>query len=52
MASTFYIVKMLLALDNIFHGTESILAQSHDGAKKIHIGASNEFLAVPHSGDV
>ena len=33
MPSTFYIVKLPLAFCNIFHWTESILAQSHDGAK-------------------
>ena len=37
MPSTFYIVKLLLALGNIFNWTESIMAQSHDDAK-IHIG--------------
>ena len=39
MPSTFYIVKLPLALGNIFNWTESIMAQSHDDAK-IHIGAS------------
>ena len=33
MPSTFYIVKLPLALGNIFNWTESIMAQSHDGAK-------------------
>ena len=33
MPSTFYIVKLPLALGNIFNCTESILAQSHDNAK-------------------
>ena len=33
MPSTFYIVKLPLALANIFHSAESIMAQSHDGAK-------------------
>ena len=33
MPSTFYIVQLPLALSNIFHWTESILAQSDDDAK-------------------
>ena len=32
MASTFYIVKLPLALGNIFNLIESIMAQSHDDA--------------------
>ena len=42
MRSTFYIVKLplALALGNIFNWTESIMSQSHDDAKKTHIGAS------------
>ena len=38
MPSIFYIVKLRLALGNIFDWTESILAQS--------------FLVLPHSDDV
>ena len=33
MPSTFYLVKLLLALGNIFNRTEFIMAQSHDDAK-------------------
>ena len=33
MPSTFYIVKLPLALGNIFNWTESIMAQSYDDAK-------------------
>ena len=32
MPSTFYIVKLPLALGNIFNLAESIMAQSHDDA--------------------
>ena len=45
MPSTFYIVKLPLALGNIFHWTESIFAQSHD-VPKIHNGASIWILGT------
>ena len=51
MPSTFYKVKLPIALGNIFHWTESILAHSHDDAK-IHIRSSIGVLALPHSDDV
>ena len=43
MPTPFYIVKLLLALDNIFHGTESISAQSNDGAEKSILGHQMNF---------
>ena len=46
MPSTFYIVKLPLALGNIFIWTESIMAQSHDNA------INHGFLALPCSDDV
>ena len=38
MPSTFYIVKLPLALGNIFNLAESIKAQSHDDAKNPYWG--------------
>ena len=43
MPSTFYIVKLLLALGNIFYWTESILAQSHDDTKNLNLGINIDF---------
>ena len=43
MPSTFYIVKLPLALGNIFNWTESIMAQSHDGAKNPYWGLIMDF---------
>ena len=43
MPSTFYIVKLQLALGNIFHWTESKLAQSQDGAKHPYWGINIDF---------
>ena len=43
MPSTFYIVKLPLALGNIFIWTESIMAQSHDGAKIPYWGLIMDF---------
>ena len=43
MPSTFYIVKLPLALGNIFSLTESILAQSHDDAKNPYSGINIDF---------
>ena len=50
--STFYIVKLPLALGNIFHWTKSILEQSHDDAKKNTLRHQYGFLALSHSDDV
>ena len=41
--STFYIVKLPLALGNIFNWTESIMAQSHDDAKNPYWGLIMDF---------
>ena len=43
MPSTFYIVKLPLALGNIFNWTESIFAQSHDDAKNPYWGLIMDF---------
>ena len=43
MPSTFYIVKLPLTLGNIFNWTESIMAQSHDGAKNPYWGLIMDF---------
>ena len=43
MPFSFYIVKLPLALVNMFHWTESILAQSHDDAKNPHWGINVDF---------
>ena len=43
MPSTFYIVKLPLALGNIFNLTESIMAQSHDDAKNPYWGLIMDF---------
>ena len=43
MPSAFYIVKLPLALGNIFHWTESILEQSQDGAKNPYWGINMDF---------
>ena len=43
MPSTFYIVKLLLALCNIFNWTESIMVQSHDDAKHPYLGLNMDF---------
>ena len=43
MPSTFYIVKLQLALGNIFHWNESILAQSQDGAENPYWGINMDF---------
>ena len=45
MPSTFYIhaVKFSLAPGNIFHWTESLLAQSHDEATNPYWGNNMEF---------
>ena len=51
MPSTFYIVKLLLALGNIFNWTEYIMAQSRRCQKSI-LGPHYGFLALPHSDDV
>ena len=47
MPSTFYIVKLPLALGNIFHWTESILAQSQGGAKSPYWGLIMDFWHCP-----
>ena len=41
--STFYIVKLRLALGNIFNWTKSIIAQSHDNAKTPYRGINMDF---------
>ena len=51
MPSTFYIVKLPLALGNISIGLNP-LWHSHMTMPKIHIGASLWILALPHSDDV
>ena len=43
MPSTFYIVKLPLALSNIFNWTEAIMAQSHDDAEKPYWGLIMDF---------
>ena len=43
MPSTLYIVKLPLALGNIFNWTESIMAQSHDDAKNPYWGLFMDF---------
>ena len=43
MPSIFYIVKLPLALGNIFNWTESIMAQSHDDAKDPYWGLIMDF---------
>ena len=43
MPSTFYIVKLPLALGNIFNWTESIMAQSHDDAENPYWGLIMDF---------
>ena len=43
MPSTFYIVKLQLALGNIFHSTESISIQSHDDAKNPYWDINMDF---------
>ena len=43
MPSTFYIIKLPLALGNIFNWTESIMAQSHDEAKNPYWGLIMDF---------
>ena len=43
MPSAFYIVKLPLALGNIFSLTESIMAQSHDDAKNPYWGLIMDF---------
>ena len=43
MPSTFYIVKLALALGNIFNWTESIMAQSRDDAKNPYWGLNMDL---------
>ena len=43
MPSTFYILKLQLALGNIFNWTESIMAQSHDDAKNPYWDLNIDF---------
>ena len=43
MPFTFYIVKLPLALGNIFNWTESIMAHSHDDAKNPYWGLIMDF---------
>ena len=43
---------MPLALGSIFNWTESMMAQSHDDAKKSILGPHYGFLALPQSDDV
>ena len=43
MPSTFYIVKLPLALGNIFNWTESIIARSHDDAENQNWGLIMDF---------
>ena len=43
MPSTFNIVKLPLALANIFNWTEYIMAQSHDEAKNPYCGLNIDF---------